>query len=317
LDIRQLRYFSAVLEHRSFTRAAELLRIAQPALGLQIRKLEEELDVQLLVRHSRGVEPTEAGLLLQRHADDILRRVQVARQELRDLSDEPRGRVTLGLTPSTSILFAKRLIERVEELLPKVQLSIVEELSTVLIEWMRDDRLDLALAYNVPEQTGLDTEAVLRESLFYVQGSAAAGTDQRTVAFAEVAGRPLVMPGMPHGLRLLLEHHAQQEGLELQISVEIQSVSSVRDLVEQGIGTTVLPYGAVARQVEEGRLVARRIVEPEIQRTLFLIASGRRPATRAERALLKIIRTLVGELTRDESGIWLPASRREDPIPAG
>ena len=88
MDIRQLRYFSAIAEAGSFTKAAERVRIAQPALGLQIKKLEEELGTVLLVRHSRGVQVTEAGALLLRHAGSILQLVEDARLEVMDLSGD-------------------------------------------------------------------------------------------------------------------------------------------------------------------------------------------------------------------------------------
>ena len=93
MDIRQLRYFSEIVEAKSFTRAANRVRIAQPALGLQIRKLEDELGAELLRRHSRGVEATEAGTVLLRHANAILKQVEQARQEVMDLSGPPRGEI--------------------------------------------------------------------------------------------------------------------------------------------------------------------------------------------------------------------------------
>ena len=82
MDVRQLRYFVEVVEAKSFTRAAERVHVAQPALGFQVRKLEDELGVSLLHRHSRGVDPTEAGTALLRHAHAVLRQIELARQEL-------------------------------------------------------------------------------------------------------------------------------------------------------------------------------------------------------------------------------------------
>ena len=95
-----------VLEAKSITKAAEHLYVAQPALGLQIRKLEEELGVELFVRHF-GVAPTEAGLLLAQHAQVLLRQFARARQDLLDFARSPHGRVSVGLTPTvTSVLVA-------------------------------------------------------------------------------------------------------------------------------------------------------------------------------------------------------------------
>jgi len=107
MDVRQLRYFVEVVEAKSFTRAAERVHVAQPALGFQVRKLEDELGVTLLHRHSRGVDPTEAGRALLRHAHAVLRQIELARQELMDLSGPPRGAIALGITPTASALLQR------------------------------------------------------------------------------------------------------------------------------------------------------------------------------------------------------------------
>ena len=96
MDVRQLRYFVEVVQAKSFTKAAERVRVAQPALGFQVRKLEEELGSKLLVRHSRGVRTTEAGDALLKHAQAILRQIELAKQEMIDLAGPPRGPLVLG-----------------------------------------------------------------------------------------------------------------------------------------------------------------------------------------------------------------------------
>ena len=112
MDIKQLRYFMGVLEAKSITKAAEQLYVAQPALGLQIRKLEEELGVELFVRHSRGVTATEAGILLSQHARVLLRQFARARQELLDFAKSPHGRVAIGLTPTGDAVLVAELAAR-------------------------------------------------------------------------------------------------------------------------------------------------------------------------------------------------------------
>ena len=97
MGIRQFRYFVAVAEAKSFTKAAVTLRVAQPAIGMQIRKLEERLGVKLLIRHSRGVEMTEAGAVLATRALSLLQTFDDLCQEVADVGGEPRGRVVLGM----------------------------------------------------------------------------------------------------------------------------------------------------------------------------------------------------------------------------
>ena len=147
MDVRQLRYFVSVIELKSFTRAAEVLHIAQPALGMQIRKLEDELHTQLLGRHSRGVEPTAAGNLLWERAVAILRQVEEAKQAIRDLSGEPRGVIRFGTTPAMHPRISIGLLQRSAIELPNVQIQVQEAVTATLVEWVRTERVDIALVY--------------------------------------------------------------------------------------------------------------------------------------------------------------------------
>lgn len=310
MDIKQLRYFAGVIESKSFTKAADKLRIAQPALGLQIRKLEEELETQLLIRHSRGVEPTEAGLLLLARAEEILELVTQAKQELLDFAGPPRGQIVLGLTPSMSLVLAGDLIRMCADQIPLVKLSLVEELSNILFEWVRDDRLDLTLAFNVEEAAGLRSDPLLRETLFFVESPGRPSESRPdTISFAEVARTPLLLPAAPHALRRVIDRQAEQLGLELNIAIEMHSAFSMKDLVAQGVASTVLPFGAVDKLASEGRVVARRIVEPELTRILSLVYSDRRPLSKGEKVLIQILRDLIEARASVMHGIWLPVAK--------
>ena len=254
MDIRQLRYFLEVVDAGSFTKAADRVRVAQPALGIQIRKLEEELGVALLVRHSRGVEPTEAGRLLLEHANAILRRIELARQEIIDLSGQPRGSIALGITPTASALLATPLISACREVYPSISLNIVEGMSEEVMRQLGENAIDIGFTYNPTAVHGISAEPLLIEDLYYV--SAAAGRGRDTIPFREARGAPLILPGRGFGLRERIEAAAGERELSVDVAFEINSVSTIRELVESGIGSTILPYAAVARAVASGRLTA-------------------------------------------------------------
>src|SRR5215469_10683899 len=110
MDFRQLKYFAVVAEAKSFTRAAELLRLAQPALSNQMQKLEEDLQEQLLIRHSRGIELTDAGRRLLGHARTILHQLDVAREDVHGAREEPEGLVRVGMSRSVAEMLAVELI---------------------------------------------------------------------------------------------------------------------------------------------------------------------------------------------------------------
>jgi LysR family nitrogen assimilation transcriptional regulator len=314
VDIRQLRYFLAVVEARSFTKAAERLGVTQPALGQQVRSLERQLDVGLVVRHSRGVAPTEAGSALVEEAVRILAQVDAATARIKAFADQPQGTVTLGLTPNTSSRLAGPLLRLVATEAPKVRLSLVEEMSAVLMDWVAAGELSMALAYSASASPGLRWEPVLEEALFFVESAGRGKEDGGTIPFAEVAAHGLVVPGMKHSTRRAVEATAAAAGISLDIAHEVQSVALMRDLVAQGLAATVMPLGSVRKEVAAGELIAKRIVDPEIRRDLFLVQSDRRPLTRAEQALKQMLRPLVRAEIERSDGVWAPVSRRGDAV---
>ncbi len=169
MDLRSLRLYLAVIEHGSITKASESAHVAQPALGLHIRKLEEELGLQLLERHSRGVRVTEAGGLLAKHAEVILRYADLAKEELTNYAKVPSGHVTIGLTPTAREAISVALVERVSRDLPGVQLTVKEALSESLVEYLLDRRVDAALIYNTREGGDqLTFEPLASESMYFV-----------------------------------------------------------------------------------------------------------------------------------------------------
>ena len=291
MDIRKLTYFVAVSEQKSFTKAAEILRVAQPALGLQIRQLEQQLKVQLLVRHSRGVELTDAGVILLQHARDILERIEQARAAVRDSLPMQGERITIGMAPSISAMLSYPLIKQGAQKFPNVAIVLVEELSSVLLEWLENGRIDIAIGYELLNSAKVTGDPLFIQDFFLVQPPKAKPR-RRKINFAELADIELLMPASPHGLRELMEAGAARLGLNLKIRFEVQSISVLKELVEQGICATVLSYGAVARECEKGRLVATEIVNPTVKRIAYLAYSLRRPRSKAKDAVLAFIREL-------------------------
>ena len=291
MDFRKLKYFVAVSEQKSFTKAAEVLRIAQPALGLQIRQLEQQLKVQLLVRHSRGVELTDTGVILLEHARDILERIELARAAMHDSAPTQGERIIIGMAPSISAMLAYPLIKLGAQRFPNITIVLVTELSSVLLEWLDNGRIDIAIGYELLHSAKVSGDPLFIQDFFLVQSSKAKPR-RRKINFAELANIELLMPSSPHGLRELLEASAARLGVHLKIRFEVQSISVMKELVEQGVCATVLSYGAVARECEKGRLVATEIVNPTVKRIAYLAYSLRRPRSKAKDAVLAFLREL-------------------------
>ena len=157
VNLKQLEYFVAVAELGSFSKAAVILNIAQPALSRQVRLLETDLHVTLLMRNGRGVVLTEAGKRLFDHSVGILQLVSRVREDIETSRDEPSGRIVVGLPPSMGRLLTLPLVEGFRRTLPKARLAIVEGLPAHLAEWISTGRVDLGLLHR---QAGRHGDAV-------------------------------------------------------------------------------------------------------------------------------------------------------------
>ena len=295
VNLKQLEYFVHVVELGSFSKAALVLDIAQPALSRQVRALETDLRETLLLRNGRGVVLTEAGRRLFGHSLGILQSVAQARDDMGASRDEPVGRITIGLPPTIGRQMTLPLIDGFKRRLPRARLAIVEGLSTHIVEWITSGRVDLGLLYNPEAQEGLEITPMLDEPLCLVTRLAGqSGTARGPLPLRELPGLPLIVPERSHVIRRLLETQAALAGLKLDIAWEVSSVGSIIDLVCAGYGHAVLTASAVAASGRADELLARPLSNPPLISVLCLAVS----ANKRGGPLLRHAGTLLTELAR-------------------
>lgn len=305
MDLRQLRYFSKVVESGSFSKAANTLRVAQPALSQHVRHMEEELGVTLLHRGAHGVTATEAGERLHRHAKRILAEFAEIADSVRGEAMAPRGEVRFGLPATVGELLAAPLIETARVRFPDVRIRVVEAMSGYILEWLRRGDVDLAMIYSDSDPQGVAVHHGLSEEICLFASPATAGAadlSEEAVALARAASLPLVVPGPGHGLRELIENAALAARVPLSPAVEIDSYSQIKRLVERGLGFGILPRMAVQRGAEDGVFRVWRIEKPAITRNVYLAYSTERPLLNAPRAVGALAWTILRGLVRD--GTW-------------
>ncbi|MBK1839054.1 LysR family transcriptional regulator [Azospirillum sp. YIM B02556] len=303
MDLRQLRYFLGIVEHGSISRAADALRVAQPALSLHLKRLEEEFACQLVLRTARGVVPTESGRRLAQRAAALIEQMDGLRDEVRAVEAVPAGPATVGIPTSLGPVLTVPLALAVRRTHPQIRLRVVEGLSGHMLEWVLSGQLDLALVFGAKEMAGLETEPVARERLHLVGPADDPLLQGRgSIPFAEALALPLILPGRPHGVREEVEHAALLARAEVTVALEIDALEQIKALVAEGCGYTVLServarYGTVAE-----RLAGLPIAEPQIERSILLAHASGRPMPVAARAAHGILRDILAELTRD--GAW-------------
>jgi len=296
MNLRHLRYFVAIVDHGSMVKASDALFVAQSALSQHMRNLESELGVQLLLRTGRGVVPTEAGQDFLQRARAILALVEEAQRALREQSATPQGNVTLGLPPSVSAMLAVPLILRMQQELPKVALRVAEGMSGYVLDWLQAGVVDLGLVYGAQRAPGIVMTELYTERLYLITPPAA--TPVGELRFAELEGQPLILPGRQHGLRDMVDRLARERRISLNVRVELDAMTQMKALVRHGVGCTVLPLAAVQEEIERGELHAVPIVEPEIDRTIYVAKASDRPQTPAVAATVRLLEACVQQLMK-------------------
>jgi DNA-binding transcriptional LysR family regulator len=301
MDLRQLRYFLRIVEAGSFSKASEALHIAQPSLSHHVRQLEEELGVQLLTRHARGVVPTDFGFILCDHARVVLREVDLTKERIRDAAEVLGGEVRVGMSTATCRGLAVPLIQAVAAEYPRISVHLVEAMSGSLYEWVQAGRLDVALSYEGKSTDSLLATEVITEELRLILPSNHQMAGKRAVALSEVANLPVVLPDHPHIIRRVIERSFAIAELELRVLVNCDSLPAIVELVRQGY-VTLLPSFGVSRNIERGELVAVPIVNPTPIWQLSIFLSQKSTNSRAAHAVAQIVHEVASRLV--QRGVW-------------
>jgi len=255
LDLRQLRYFTQIVESGSLSKASRRLFIAQPALSQQLNKLESEVGKPLFSRSSRGVVPTDNGLALYHHARFMLRQLEQALSIARQESKAVQGMVSVGLPATTASALGLPLVRRIRERYPGIMLNVVEGMSGHLEQMIRLGQLDLAVLFRGDVASDLSAEAFLDEQLFLIlpRHSALVAPRRTSITIAEAAALPLILPTGAHGLRRRISAELEQRNLSAHIVAEIDSLLVLLTCVYDGMGATIKPMAAIYSERERGR----------------------------------------------------------------
>ena len=302
MDLKRLRYFVCVAELGSFTLAARNLGIAQPALSRHIRQLEAECGSTLLRRNGRGAELSDVGRILLEHGRSLLEQIDRLEASLKAAKGAPVGAVNVGMPPSVCMILVEPLFHRVRREFPGIRLHISEAFSGDVREWLVGGRIDVGVLYSPGRTANVIGQHLLVEDMFLCCAPSSQNAGQPVVTLADAVKTPLILPGRPHGLRILVDSVCAEQGIEADVVLELDSMATIKTLVRQGDAATILPFCGVYREVAGGSIVARRIVSPSLTRTLIVGETVRRPKTPATAAVIKCLREEVGRLV--DAGMW-------------
>ncbi len=274
MNLRQLRYFLEIAQLRSFTRAAEVLHVAQSALSRQVRMLEDELGVPLFDRHERGVTLTPAGELLREQAGELLRQFDSLRERVVANSAQPRGDLTVGMPPSMREMVTVPLVNDYCHRFGEVSLHVNEGISVDLSKRVQDGKLDCAVVVDLSTVPLTKADLLVNEQLYLVGPRRARLALETPVSLEFAASKPLILTTRPNSLRLVVENALATARLPLHLVADSNSITMMVDLAARGLAFGVLPYCAAWSAIRRRQLCAAPIVGLRID-WVFIYPSGR------------------------------------------
>jgi DNA-binding transcriptional LysR family regulator len=289
MDLKQIHYFTSLYEEGSVTRAARRLNIVQPALSMQISKLEGEIGQKLFERSSQGMLPTAAGQLAYSLFVPILRDISEARQQISEGSGKVTGRIRVGMIASvTNSVLASSLVAFAQRH-PEVQVSVAEGYTTTLSDWVQAGLLDFAIVNRSRLRHDLPVIPIMDEEMVVVANAAVELSVPIPVVFRDLPKLKLVIPSKRHGLRGIIDQVAESEDLDLAPRLEVDTLATIEEMVTQSDWCTILPGIALHQGLAAGRLRAHPIVAPRINRRIICVRNPRRPLTPAGQLFIDVI----------------------------
>lgn len=293
MTIQQLQYFLAAIEHGSFSAAADSLRMAQPSLSEQVRRLEAELGVDLFVRVGRGLVLTEAGQNLRPHAERVVADVEDARDSVVGVRELRGGTVSLGIFGDAPYYVLTEVIEEFRARHPDVRVRMVGQNSSEVADALRAGALEAAIIALPVDDTGLDVRPIMDVEILFTTAVAERLPKKMTVE--RLSRVPLIFYDAKYGwedpTRRQLYERAQRAGVSLEPVVELESVQAAVQLAGRGVGDTV-----VSRAIATGSRFPRTLklapFEPALRDTFAVV-------TRRDAHLSPAVRELLGLAERE------------------
>lgn len=299
MHLERLKVVQTVAELRSLSRAAKTLGLAQSVVSRHVALLEARWGDRLFERTGRGVTLSEFGQRVLPHIGAVLMQADRLQDTVQDAAGVPSGTVRLGILPSMSRLVVGELMAVLQRKYPAIRLRVTEGFSDAVDRGIVDGSLDLAVLsrYGKSVAQGEEPFGRLRTYLIGAPDSRHLAA-RRAVPFSQLAHVPLALPSAPNGMRVVMDNLARTKRVQLHVAIEIDAISAMKQICQQVNVCTLLPICAVVDEIEQGRLAAVPVTQPEIWRTISVGMTRQQPHSRATRAVLGELRVLLGEIMR-------------------
>jgi len=287
MEIRHLTYFVAVAERLNFSRAAEDLHVAQPAISQQIHALETELGVPLFERLGKRVALTEAGKALLPHARQILAAVEAARNEIRERGALARGTVSLGSPPTVSTHLLPAKLTAFEHKYPGLDVTLREAGTETLVKLVEGGELDLAIVSTDFLPASVEAAPFWEEAYVLAVGSKHPLSGRAAVSMVELADEPFILFPEGYRLREVTLAACRHAGFDPRVALDGGAMQSALQFVAAGLGVALVPEMALT---DATNIHALQIADQTLRRSLGLVWRKGHYLSPAARALREFLR---------------------------
>jgi LysR family transcriptional regulator, nitrogen assimilation regulatory protein len=289
MDFRRIQHFVHTAELGSISKASDRLNIVQPALSQSLRRLEEELGVALLLRSRRGTQLTEAGAIFLQHAYGILNQYNKAKESVAGIGQAPAGHVSMALTASALNVLALPLTECLTRLYPDITISLEEGLAADIQRGLDAGSYDLVISYMVEPGPSMVSEPLIEEELF-LAGAIGSDLPDRELTLQDLGDLPLIIPQDHHGVRMAIHEAASSIGVSIRPHQVRAALHPTLQLVEHGLGYSLIPWSAIFDRVEQKRIVGREIASSTLSQSVSMVHPAHKPLTPATIAVMNLVR---------------------------
>src|SRR6201993_2858536 len=289
MEIHQLRYFCAVADTNSFSRAAVQAHVSQPSLSQQILKLEDELGARLFDRLGRSVRLTQVGKTCLPRARSVRRELEAARGDVVERKDSVGGTICVGVIPTIAPYFLPAQLTFLSRRFPQARVTVVEEITPGLLERLRASVVDVAILALPIRGHEFEAFPLLTEHLFAALPKQHTYAKKSSLSLKDLREEPFLLLRDGHCFRDTAVAACDRARLHPQIVFESGQFSSILSMVSAGMGVSLAPEMAVGKKLG-GRFV--RIEDAEASRTIGAVVLRGRSLTRLHRAFLAHLRAL-------------------------
>jgi DNA-binding transcriptional LysR family regulator len=290
MEIRQLKYFLDVVRLGGVGAAAKANFVTQPAVTLQIQKLEAEVGEKLLDRRGRTVSPTQAGSLLAHHAEEVIGRLEALYSAVTGLKGLERGNLRMGNIDAASVYVLPGIYRSFHRKYPGVKIEIIVGDTARLLEALRAGEVELASAVLPIDTSEFDTIPIYRDEMVLVAHPKHVLARRKNVTLDDVVEAGLIAYPPRSVTRRQIERVFVEHDLVLNATMEIASPEAIKRLTQAGLGASVLPSPVVAPEIRRGALQAIRIRSVRFQRTIGMVLRGEDSLSPPARVFLDMVK---------------------------